>query len=815
MSSIIEGYNYDIFISYRQKDNKYDGWVTDFVSNLVNELESVFKEEISLYFDTNPHDGLLETHDVDATLKEKLKCLVFIPVISRTYCDQKSFAWEHEFKAFIRFASADQFGLKVNLPNGNVASRILPIKIHDIGIEDISLFETETGGVLRGVDFIYKSAGVNRPLRNNEDHPGDNLNRTYYRDQINKVANAVEEIISGLRSVTSGQKLIASSIEVTDWKGVNQRTGRLNIFKDKYKLKRTLLPILAAFCLFTFFMIYREFNNDKTEKAIALIPLRVVSDDKSLVIQSDNFLEAVNDKLSMVKRLKVIPRISTLPYRDIEVSLERIRNELKINYLVDGNIRMEDEKIVIWIELSEARTTKALWSKKYVWEKNRIPVINREIAVNIAECLNIKLSEAELRMISTESSPNVDANLNFIAAKVISDDAWFYYNYGDKMVDSTDFISAVRTYGKAIEFDSMFAQAYARRAIAISWGFYTGQLDSSYISRCRDDIDKALSINKDLYDASIALGFYFYYCKNDLKNAIIYFREAANKKPDEYHPLFYLALVYRRMGEWEASQKLIHKVIKYNPKEALFLTNIGLSYSFIHKFDSALIFHDQAIECMPNWWPPYSNKFNTLILKDGKPDQARAVIDTAIIKTGEGMARYKIMANIYSRNYLEALHYAENSADVDFESKGYRFLTIGLVNSYLNKNKSAFAWYDSAVVSLKNELKKDPEDYVLYGALGLAYAGLKNKDQAISEARKAIKLAGNNSMKESDMLVNLAQVYTMVGDYSSALKIIQSLLENPSSFSVRLLELDPVWEPLQNSAEYTALIKNTIKNEIF
>ena len=34
MPSIIEGYNYDIFISYRQKDNKYDGWVTEFVDNL-------------------------------------------------------------------------------------------------------------------------------------------------------------------------------------------------------------------------------------------------------------------------------------------------------------------------------------------------------------------------------------------------------------------------------------------------------------------------------------------------------------------------------------------------------------------------------------------------------------------------------------------------------------------------------------------------------------------------------------------------------------------------------------------------------------
>ena len=118
MSGIIPGYNYDIFISYRQKDNKYDGWVTEFVDHLKSELEATFKDEISLYFDINPHDGLLETHDVDASLREKLKCLIFIPVISRTYCDPKSFAWEHEFKAFVEQASRDQFGLKVKLPNG-------------------------------------------------------------------------------------------------------------------------------------------------------------------------------------------------------------------------------------------------------------------------------------------------------------------------------------------------------------------------------------------------------------------------------------------------------------------------------------------------------------------------------------------------------------------------------------------------------------------------------------------------------------------------------------------------------------------------
>jgi Tfp pilus assembly protein PilF len=202
MPSIIEGYTYDVFVSYRQKDNRYDGWVTEFVENLKKELEATFKEEISVYFDINQHDGLLETHDVDATVRDKLKCLIFIPVISRTYCDPASFAWKNEFMAFIEQARNDAFGLKTILKNGNVASRVLPVRIHDLEEDDLELFESALDGVLRPVDFIYKSPGVNRPLRSSEDHPGDNINKIYYRDQINKVANAVEEIISSLKRET-------------------------------------------------------------------------------------------------------------------------------------------------------------------------------------------------------------------------------------------------------------------------------------------------------------------------------------------------------------------------------------------------------------------------------------------------------------------------------------------------------------------------------------------------------------------------------------------------------------------------------------
>lgn len=94
MQSLIAGYEYDIFFSYRQKDNRHDRWVSEFVDTQKGELESTFREEISIDFDINPHDGLLETYSVDKSLASKLKCLIFIPIISQTYCESNSFAWQ-------------------------------------------------------------------------------------------------------------------------------------------------------------------------------------------------------------------------------------------------------------------------------------------------------------------------------------------------------------------------------------------------------------------------------------------------------------------------------------------------------------------------------------------------------------------------------------------------------------------------------------------------------------------------------------------------------------------------------------------------
>ena len=54
MPSIIPGYEYDIFISYRQKDNKGERWVSEFVDALKTELGGYIQRGDQCYFDEIP-----------------------------------------------------------------------------------------------------------------------------------------------------------------------------------------------------------------------------------------------------------------------------------------------------------------------------------------------------------------------------------------------------------------------------------------------------------------------------------------------------------------------------------------------------------------------------------------------------------------------------------------------------------------------------------------------------------------------------------------------------------------------------------------
>ncbi len=374
MASIIPGYNCDIFISYRQNDNKYDGWVTEFVDNLNKELEANIKDKISIYFDINPHDGLLETHSVDQSLEDKLKCLIFIPIISRTYCDPNSFAWQNEFCVFNKLAQEDSFGRDIKLSSGNVTSRILPVKIHDIDQTDKTFLEKELRGALRSIEFIYREHGVNRPLTSDDDEK-INLNRTKYRNQINKLTLAVKEIIQDL--------LQGSTTSITGMEGIL-------LTEDKQSIQ---------------------------QKSIIVLPFQNMSSDPEQEYFSDGLTEEIITDLSHINDLLVISRSSAMTFKGSNKKIKDIANEVNVKYVLEGSVRKSGNNLRITGQLIDAESDTHIWAKKYNGTLEDIFDIQEKVSRTIVDALKIKLNPEELKRISEVTIDNISAYEYYYKAK--------------------------------------------------------------------------------------------------------------------------------------------------------------------------------------------------------------------------------------------------------------------------------------------------------------------------------------------------------------------------------------------------------------
>ena len=473
MSSIIEGYNYDIFISYRQKDNKHDGWVTEFVNILKGELEATFKEDISVYFDINPHDGLQETHDVEESLKEKLKCLVFIPIISRTYCDPKSFAWEHEFKAFVEKASHDRFGLKVKLPNGNVAGRVLPIRIHNLDADDIKECESVMGGILRGIEFIYKETGVDKPLA-----PGDNekknLNNTVYRIQIIKVAHAVKEIISGMKAepVAVGKERVQHAENLTEADKRDKRDMRVKPPGSK-KSKILTLALVSGVLLAVAVTIFypRIFKHQRLQKlqaegkiSVAVMPFQNMTNDTLWNVWQSGIQDILITSLSNSAEL-IVRQTETV---NSMIQGRNLNNYAALTPSVAGNIsRKLDAEVFIYGNIKKAGNAIRVYAQLIDSKSNQIfqsfqlegPSLEAKV-FQITDSLSAEVRKYLLISILKQGKtaavyPDLYAN---------SPEAYRYMTYGLSSFSKMDYTSARNFFAQALAIDSNLTSAITHTA---------------------------------------------------------------------------------------------------------------------------------------------------------------------------------------------------------------------------------------------------------------------------------------------------------------------------------------------------------------
>jgi len=772
MPSIIPGYEYDIFISYRHNDNR-SGWVTEFVNALQEELAATIKEPISIYFDKNPHDGLLETHNVDKSLEGKLKCLIFIPIISQTYCDPKSFAWQFEFVAFNKISTEDQLGRDIKLSNGNVASRILPIKIHDLDSEDTSTIKHEIGGVLRAIEFIHRSAGVNRPLTSHDDQVRE-AGKVLYRDQVNKVANAVKEIFQAIKNRGESQSQREQFSTISNVKPDSR----------KWSSKKIGIAVVATllFAAILYFMFLNKENAPSQRPlSIAILPFRNTSSNGAQQDYGIGLANEIRSKLSESKHFLFISSLqSTIAYINSSASPKQIGSELEVNYLLNGIYQLSGDRIKIDVELIDTQTGRSIWNLSF----NRLFDDIFEIQANIASKVYSQFSLADNQ---TKELPtkNLEAYGHYLTAQKL------FYNRQSIVIETTQ--EAVVQLNMAIQLDSSFLDAYLELAYykALLAREYRGEDLREYnteYNQNRNDIILLLKlIDKQFPDSWKKVnirGLIAYILYEDYDEAMNLFSEVIEHDPENFRALVFLGAIYKRKLMQKEALKYQFKARLLDPARPALWNEIAQAYLSMGDYLSC----EKSIEHRVQLGYLYEYE------PDMRPQQTQFFLFSTGRKTiGTGYELpQRINDKFFQRDYLGIISAYDSVYAASGETTAEGFYWKSVAYYHLQASDSLKRYVTSALTHI--DYKQNWRTPILYALIG----DKKKAFGVLNDLGKYWEHSGQDTWGKASTLRQQVLLLSLMGDYKGATEVLLKLnVTYPSFGDYEIMRVNPFFDKIK------------------
>jgi TolB-like protein/Tfp pilus assembly protein PilF len=688
--------------------------------------------------------------------------------------------------------------LKVKLLNGNVASRVLPVQIHDLDNEDIKLCESVLGSVLRGIEFIYKESGIDKPLAPDDDEK-KNLNNTKYRIQVVKVAHAIKEIITAMKQHKQEPDELSEKSNEAPWK---IRKG------NKTRIVAVSIIALVLIIFGILFIPKLVKSEEEIEKSIAVLPFSDFSANHDQEYFANGMMEEILNHLTKIKDLEVISRTSSMVYKDSKLPMKTIAHELDVSNIVEGSVQKAGDKVRITVELIDGKSEKNIWSETYDRDLSDIFSVQTEISMNIARELKAILTSQEEDLIS-----QIPTNNSL---------AYDYYLRGLQYSREIKQDSAIIMLGKAIDEDPEFILPYLVRATLYSWIYFTkDEYDNieyweDFNRLAKEDLEKAMKINPDLPEVKIGQADLFYFLEHDNDKALELYNEVLTQTPNNINGLNQICWALRRKGSWDEHLNAMQKAFILDPLNGNRFVEYGYTYRLLRRYPEAIVIFNKpqvlGIQLDADTEIRYS-KFFTILLWKGNIEEALKISE---LRNAEfGYTRNGDCYYYYIRDFDKLISAAEKT-ETQFK---YFPKTLNIAQAYFLKGNMALSqqYAGSAITELNAKIIQFPEDERFYAALGYAYAFKGYYKIALENSQKAVKLMplSTDVLKGFEKEKDLAIVYILAGEYDRAMDKIEYLLTIPGDLSVPLLKIDPSYDKLRDLQRFQKILETDYKTNYY
>jgi TolB-like protein/Flp pilus assembly protein TadD len=428
-------------------------------------------------------------------------------------------------------------------------------------------------------------------------------------------------------------------------------------------------------------------NTEVAIDSIAVLPFENRSNDPDADYISDGLTESINNSLTRLPNLKVIPHSVAFHYKGKPMDAQKVGDELRVNAVLIGRVVQRGDNLTISVELDDVRNGKQLWGEQYNRKLADLLAVKSDIAREVSQRLRSQLSGEEQQELTRGSTENSEAYQLYLKG-----------NYYTSKFTNDGFRKGIDYFNQAIAVDPNYGLAYSGLAFnynnAGDWSIPPNEA----APKARDAASRALAIDETLADAHLSMAIIAHWYEWDWASAGREFKRAIELNPDDPRPHGYYSWYLATMGRTDQALAEAKRGQQLDPVSSEANLFVGSVLVFTRQYDQAIEQLRSGIELDPTYW--YAHDFlGRAYEQKGRLPEAIAEFQRALELAKDNAENWSNLGHAYalSGKRGEAQKIIDQLKELSAHSyvAPYNFAAI---YAGLGDKDQAFAWLDRAYV---------------------------------------------------------------------------------------------------------------------
>ncbi|MFK8005725.1 MAG: helix-turn-helix domain-containing protein [Saprospiraceae bacterium] len=363
-------------------------------------------------------------------------------------------------------------------------------------------------------------------------------------------------------------------------------------------------------------------------KSIAVLPFVNMSSSEDNEYFSDGMTEEIINALAKIKELKVTSRTSSFFFKNKNIPIPQIGQELNVSTILEGSIRLSGNKMRITAQLIDVADDFHFWSETFNRSMDDIFAVQDEISMLIADKLREHLGHFEIgnNLVDVPDIPVATYQL-FLKGR---------YYLAKLTKEST--LKAITIFEEVIAAQPDFPLAY----LDINQGYsYLGTMGilpaKEAFIKAKPFLDKALELDENLPESQRNLSWICGWQNWDFEGAYRHIVKAIELRPTEINYLS-MANLLAVEGKFDASSNYIDKALQLDPFSAILIHFKGFNLYLQEQYEKAIPYFKKSLSIQPDMPFPILY-FGEILLLQGNPSDALTYFKNLPDNKGGGLTK--------------------------------------------------------------------------------------------------------------------------------------------------------------------------------